>query len=164
MTLGKAARTYNIPKSTLFDHKIGNVQPGVRSGHPTVLTIVYFIIECAEIRYPRSRLEVIAMAERFVPKKSEGRKLTSRWWQSLGSRHPILSLKMATSLSVACARASCPDSLKKYYTLLEETMNKYRLQDDPALIYNMHKSGFPLDPKPLICEGRKEPVCSHRWH
>ena len=100
------------------------------------------------------------MAEMIVAKKSEGRWLTNGWWQSLGSRHPILSLKMATSLSVARARASCPDSLKKYYTLLEETMNKYGLQDDPALIYNMDESGFPLDPKPLkgvFMRGEKNP-------
>ena len=35
MSLSKVARTYNTPKSTLYDHRVGNVLSGVQSGHPT---------------------------------------------------------------------------------------------------------------------------------
>lgn len=149
-----AARKYNIPKSTLHDHRAGKVLPGSKSGHPTVLTaeeeedLVSFIIECAEIGYPRSRLDVIAMAQRMLAKRELGHELTSGWWQGFYRRHTILTLKTATSLSVARAAASSPESLATYYNMLEQTMTKYGLLSDPALIYNMDETGFPLDPKP----------------
>ncbi len=168
MTVSKAARTYGIPKSTLHDHSIGNVLPGVKSGHPTVLTgeeeedLVSFLIECAQIGYPRARLEVIAMAEMVSRKERPQERLTGGWWQSFNKRHPILTLKTSTTLSTARARASSATNLKNYYELLEETLKKYCLKDDPPLIFNMDESGFPLDPKPLkgvFVKGEKNP-CS----
>ena len=69
---------------------------------------------------------------------------------------------MATTLSIARAKASSPESMKKYFSLLEETLKKYGLGDDPALVFNMDETGFPLDPKPLkeiFVRGEKNP-CS----
>ena len=50
----------------------------------------------------------------------------------------------------------------KYASLLEQTIEKYGLVNDPALIFNIDESGFPLDPKPLkslFKRGEKNP-CS----
>ena len=77
MSLSRAAETYNIPKSTLYDHKKGKSFPGVKSGHPTLLSeeeeedLVSFLIECSEIGYPKTRLEVIAIAERMIRVKGK---------------------------------------------------------------------------------------------
>ena len=38
ISLSRAAETYNIPKSTLYDHKKGKTFLGMRSGHPTLLS------------------------------------------------------------------------------------------------------------------------------
>ena len=171
MSLSRAAETYNIPKSTLYDHKKGKSFPGVKSGHPTLLSeeeeedLVSFLIECSEIGYPKTRLEVIAIAERMIRvkgKEEQCPKLSSGWWQSFARRHQELSLKAATCLSKARAQASDPESLMKYASLLEETIEKYGLVNDPALIFNIDESGFPLDPKPLksvFKRGEKNP-CS----
>ena len=35
-----------------------------------------------------------------------------------------------------------------YYNLLEETLQKNNLSGCPAQIYNMDKTGMPLDPRP----------------
>ena len=169
MTLSKAAQMYGIPKSTLFDHKIGRVLPGAKSGHPTILTeeeeeeLVSFVIECCEIGYPKSRQDVIAMAQKVVTKRIFiPHDLSNGWWQGFCRRHTILTLKMATSLSISRAKASSPESLKRYYSLLEQILTKYGLTNDAALIFNMDESGFPLDPKPLkgvFVRGEKNP-CS----
>ena len=167
MNISMAARTYNIPKSTLYDHEVGNVLPGTKSGHPTVLNkeeeeeLVSFLIECAEIGFPRTRLDVIAMAEMVVAKK-EDRQLTNGWWQGFCKRHSFLSYKNPTILSIARAHASSQATLQKYFQLLGETMIKYGLNNDPPLIFNMDESGFPLDPKPpkgVFFRGEKNP-CS----
>ena len=167
MNISMAARTYNIPKSTLYDHKVGNVLPGTKSGHPTVLNkeeeeeLVSSLIECAEIGFPRTRLDVIAMVEMVVVKK-EDRELTNGWWQGFCKRHSFLSYKNPTTLSIARAHASSQATLQKYFQLLGETMIKYGLNNDPPLIFNMDESGFPLDPKPpkgVFVRGEKNP-CS----
>ena len=73
--LSRASQAYGILKSTLHDHNTGNILPGVNSGNPTLLTgeeeedLVSFLIECAQIGYPRARLEVIAMAEMVTRKE-----------------------------------------------------------------------------------------------
>ena len=62
-----AAEEYDVPRSTLGDRISGRVVPGSTSGPPKYLSIqeeeelVQFLIDCASIGYPRSRLEVIAM-------------------------------------------------------------------------------------------------------
>lgn len=167
MSVSKAAQAYGIPKSTLYDHRIGKTLPGVKSGPPTLLTeeeeteLVSFLVESADIGYPKSRLDVIAMAQHIIAKKGIEHQITNGWWQAFHRRHhSILSLKTATSLSVARAKASCPESLKKWYSILEETMTKYSLSEDPALVFNMDETGFPLDPKPpksVFSRGEKNP-------
>ncbi len=169
MTLSKAAQMYGIPKSTLFDHKIGRVLPGAKSGHPTILTeeeeeeLVSFVIECCEIGYLKSRQDVLAMAQKVVTKRILiPYDLSNGWWQGFCRRHTILTLKMATSLFISRAKAPSPESLKFYYSLLEQILMKYGLTNDAALIFNMDESGFPLDPKPLkgvFVRGEKNP-CS----
>ena len=62
-----AAEEYDVPRSTLGDRISGRVVPGSTSGPPKYLStqeeeeLVQFLIDCASIGYPRSRLEVIAM-------------------------------------------------------------------------------------------------------
>ncbi len=132
----------------MFDHKVGKVLPGTKSGAPTILTeeeeedLVSYIIECFEIGYPKSRQDVIAMAQKVVTKRCLT-SLSSGWWHGFCRRHTIVTLKIATSLSVASAKASSPDSL------LELILTKYNLINDAALIFNMDESRFPLDLKPL---------------
>ena len=59
ISISKAARTYNIPESTLFDHKTGNVATGKGSGRPTILTeekekdLCSFLIESSQNGYLR---------------------------------------------------------------------------------------------------------------
>ncbi len=35
-----------------------------------------------------------------------------------------------------------------YYNLWEKTLEKYKLSDSPAQIYNMDETGMPLNPRP----------------
>lgn len=131
MSVSQAAQAYGIPKSTLYDYRIGKTLPGVKSGPPTLLTkeeeteLVSFLVELADIGYPKSRLDVITMVQHIIAEKGIEQQITNGWWHAFYRRHcSILSFKTAASLSVARAKASCPESLKKWFSILEETMMK----------------------------------------
>ena len=156
LKVSRAAVDYGIPRSTLDDHVKGRVIPGSRSGPATLLTpseeaeLANFLLKTAEIGYPYSRLQAIALVERILQSRgqSRARKVTHGWWSSFSRRHKELSLKVSSSLSLARAKASSAESLSKYFTTLQETLQESKLIDEPGLIYNMDESGFPLEPKP----------------
>ena len=165
VSVSRAAADYGIPRTTLDDHFKGRVLPGSRSGPRPLLTdreesvLATFLIKSSQIGYPLSRLQVLALVERVLIQKNKEktRTVTHGWWGSFCRRHPEISLKTSSSLSVARARASSAESLSEYFcTLLQES----GLIDQPGLIYNMDESGFPLEPKPpktIHQKGDKQP-------
>ena len=77
------------------------------------------------------------------------RSVTNGWWAKFIKRHPVLSLRTPATLSVARANASAKESVNNYFDILEQTLEDNGLSEQPALLYNMDETGFPLDPKPL---------------
>ena len=66
LSVWRAAEEFSVPKSTLGDCISGHVLPGAVSGPGKYLTdqedeLTCFLLRCASIGYPRSRLEVIAI-------------------------------------------------------------------------------------------------------
>ena len=61
-----------------------------------------------------------------------------------------LALRKGDALALAQPRAKAVNSenIRKYYCLLEETLNKHGLFNSASRIYNMDESGMPLDHKP----------------
>ncbi len=64
-------------------------------------------------------------------------------------RHKELRLRTPATLSLARKGSSSRECINSYFDILEQTLEESTLYDYPALIFNMDKSGFPLDPKPL---------------
>ncbi len=86
--------------TTLYDHKIGRTLPRSRSGPPTLLSeeeetdLVSFLIESADIGYPKAILDVIAMAQRILATKGIEQQITNGWWwQGFCKRHSMLTSK-----------------------------------------------------------------------
>ena len=71
-SIRKAAKEYDIPKSTIADRISGRVLMGAVSGPNRYLNaqqeeeLVHFLIECASIGYPRSYQAVIGMVEHVL--------------------------------------------------------------------------------------------------
>ena len=74
--------------------------------------------------------------------------VTSGWWNSFRKRHPQLTLQAASSLSYASAVAHDPETFQNYFDLLENTLIKNKLMNEPSRIFNCDESGFPLEHKP----------------
>ena len=167
MTVSKASVLYGIPRTTLNDHKLGNVLPGVNPGAPTLLTtseeedLVKFLINSADIGYGRTRKEVLDIVSRMLAKRGIQRVVTNGWWNRFLCRHPILATRTPATLSVSRARASNREFIDAYFDILEETLQETGLVDYPDLCFNMDETGFALDPKSNktvhIC-GEKNPL------
>ena len=104
---------------------------------------------CYSIGYPFTKREAIALVQRVLNGKGLERSVTDGWWARFSQRHPSLSLRTAMSLSLARAMATDNEVLGRYYDLLEDTLVKNDLLNDPHRIYNCDETGLPLNPKPL---------------
>lgn len=156
MSISKAAEIHGVPRTTLNDHVIGKVLPGSKCGAPTVLSVseeqdlVDFLIKSASVGCGRTRKEVIDIVSSMLSRRDQKpRSVTNGWWAKFIKRHPVLSLRTPATLSVARANASTRESVNNYFDILEKTLEDSGLSEQPALIYNMDETGFPLDPKPL---------------
>ena len=106
-----------------------------------------FLLRYAAMGYPKSHEEVLALVQRNIDKKQFIARVTSGWWQSFCSQHPNLTLRVPAPLSTARASATDPEVVSHYFDLLARTMADNDLLDKPCHIFNMDKSGMPLDPK-----------------
>ena len=98
-SIRKAAKEYDIPKSTIADQISGHVLMGAVSGPNRYLNaqeeeeLVHFLLECASIGYPRSRQACILNDHGIQ------RTVTHRWWESFCHHHPNISLRTTASQS-----------------------------------------------------------------
>lgn len=162
-----AAELYAIPKSTLSDRISGRVVMGSVSGPAKYLTtqqeeeLVYFLLECASIGYPKSCQQVIAMVQQLINERGMQRTVTHGWWESFCHRHPNVTLRTTAPLSLYRAKASDVGVMNKYFDMLQSTIDEYDLTDKPCQWFNMYETGMPLSPKPLrmvASLGSKNPV------
>ena len=165
-TIRMAAEKFSVPRSSLHDRVSGRVQHGKQAGKPPYLTleeeeeVVKFLIKCANIGYPRTRTQALALVQQIIDQKGIPRMITFGWWQRFCQRHEVLVLRSAASLSVQRAMASDPDALKLYFDTLEDTLKGNGILNKPMHIFNCDETGMPLNPKgaKVIAEkGSKNP-------
>ena len=68
MSVSKASKLYRIPRTTLNDHKLGKILPGVRPGPRPLLSsseergrLVKFLLTSADIGYGRTKKDVLTL-------------------------------------------------------------------------------------------------------
>ena len=141
MSVSKASVLYGIPRTTLNDHKLGKVKPGVKPGAPSLLStaeeedLVKFLLTSADIGYGRTRKEVLNIVSRMLARKGVERVVTNGY---------------PNFCNTFCfrVRASTRECIDSYFDVLEHTLQETGLADYPALYFNMDETGFALDPKP----------------
>ena len=126
MGVRRAHQEFGVPKSTLYDRVSGRVQEGAVSGPQAYLTkeeedeLVHFLVECARFGFPRTRKQVIAIAQSVASQRHSGVEVSSGWWQSFRHRHPEIVLRNPEALSRA--RYISQSVIDEYYDLLEQTL------------------------------------------
>ena len=160
-SIRRAADMFGVPRSTLHDHVSGKVEQFAKQGPKPYLNteeeeeLASFLVRCARIGYPHTRLQVLSIVQNIVNSKKLDVVITNGWWERFRQRHPYLTLRTAMPLSYARAMASDRDSIDRYYDLLEETLKTNGIYNDPTRIFNCDETGVPLNPKPLKVVGEK---------
>lgn len=113
----EAASRFGVPKSTLGDWISGKVQHGNVSGPLKYLSteegvLSRFLIKCAGIGYPKTRLEVMSLVQTIIDCKGIHSTVTGGWWQRFCKRNPNITLRAPSPLSTARAYATDPDLTK----------------------------------------------------
>lgn len=159
LSLRRAAEVYNVPRATLHDRITGRVCHGSSSGPMRYLTVseeeelVSFLVRCAKIGYPRSRKQVLAIAQQTLRAKGIDKELSSGWWDRFRQRHRNITLRSSAPLSHVRAMATDPETLDRYYDVLETTLKDNDLLGVPSQIFNCDETGLPLQPKaPKVIE------------
>ena len=153
VSIRRASEMYGVPKSTLQDRLSGKVQHGCRPGAPSYLThqeeeeVKAFLIKCAGIGYPHTISQVLAIVQQIIENKGIDRKVSHGWWQRFCQRHKDLSLRTAVPLSLSRAKATDSECLERYCDMLEDTLKKNNIFNNPMRIYNCDETGMPLNPK-----------------
>ena len=111
--------------------------------------------------YGKTRRAIIMLAENVVRDKGmlRGSRVKSGWFQRFMERHPDLSLRKGDA--TVNVRMDCLNSetMKAYFNLLNDVLDKNELMDSPAQIYNVDETGMPLDhrpPKIITKKGQKK--------
>ena len=164
MGVNRAADQYGVPRTTLKDRLSGRVTPGTNPGPVPYLTseeedeLVKHLLTCADIGYPKTKQEVLAIVRQAIHKKREyaAKEFTGKgWWNRFVERWPAIRLRKGDALAIPRANAVTAANIAQYYNLLKKTLEENDLMGCPNRIYNMDESGMPLDHKPPKVVARK---------
>ena len=85
----------------------------------------------------------------------------NEWWQRFCERHPELSLHTTIPLSIPLAMATDYDVLQKYFDILENTLSKNLLFNNPSRIFSCNETVLQLHPESSKVVGAKNEQNSH---
>ena len=98
---------------------------------------------------PHTRMQVLGIVQEIVTSKKMEVTVTNGWWERFRQRHPYLALCTSVPFSYIRAKAQDPESISKYFDLLEDTLKNNDLFDKPTHLFNCDETGVSLNPKPL---------------
>ena len=161
----KAARIFNVPRSTLQDRLFGKVDvETVKSGPSPLLSqeqeavLAGHLKTMDEVGYGYSRQVTINLATDYAVQlglRDKEHPLTEKWLYSFLSRWPELRVKKPRSLDVARARSATRSTIDSYFNELEHILTKYNLCDKPQRVYNIDEKGMSTEHKPPKVIGGK---------
>ncbi|XP_045782901.1 uncharacterized protein LOC123879301 [Maniola jurtina] len=171
-TLYAAARTYNIPTSTLYDRLHNKTRVASQTlGRRTVipyeaeqrLANAFIVLEKWGFRL--SRKDVMQMVGEFVQRSNIETPFKNgipgvEWCSNFQQRHG-LSLKKAQPGDYLKRRMADPFVIAEYFNLLKVTLRKLRLKNYPHRIWNLSVTSVALDSsktkdKKETMEGRRK--------
>jgi transposase len=145
----KAAKLYNVPRSTLTRRVNGSLPQAAanaqkRKLHPTEeQSLVQWILDLDRRGFPPQIIDVRRMADNLLaargqepPPQSVGQKWVSRFVK----RQPELQMKWSRKFHSQRARSEEPATISTWFKLVEETRQSYGILDTD--IYNFDETGF----------------------
>lgn len=175
ISLNRAAKQYNIPKTTL-QNAVHYKYSSHKVGQKTVLTseeerrIVDWAIHMARIGYGRTRQELANTVKKILdddgrPNPFKDNRPGKEWLARFFARHPDLSLRTSIQLGKERAIVSA-DKINQWFSdfrkYIQNEVGDADLLKDPSRIYNADETGVSLCMKGNQVIGMKgAPVVYH---
>lgn len=162
----EAAKTYNIPRTTIMDHVIGRRgQKSLTLGRPTALPpdtekqLADSLHTMEKWGFGLSREEVIDLVSQYIilnkiPTPFKGGVPGSDWFANFASRNS-LSIKKPQAVEYARKKAADPFIIDDYFNLLDKTIKSLGLENRPDRIWNLDETSYCSDPKKTKVVGLK---------
>lgn len=154
----KAARQFNVPKTTLR-YKVRGIYPEKRRMGPDTIfsedeekLLATWVLDVAKAGFPVSKENFLVSVTRLSKelKKEFKHEVPGRkWYEGFLKRHPNISLRVSQNLTKSRS-AVTPEKLHNWFTevenYLQESQNQ-QILSDPTRMFNMDESAFFLNPK-----------------
>lgn len=177
-TIGQAAKTHNISKTTLFRHLKLYRDSGSETfsyhsniAHKKILTteeelsLAEYLATAAKLHYGLSKYDTKKLAFRFA--KANGKNLPESWIKSEAAgkdwmigflrRHPALSLRKPEATSISRSTSFNRSNVMSFFNNLKDCLSRYKF--DPSRIYNLDETGnstVHVPPKVIAAKGEKQ--------
>ena len=156
MPTKRAAEEHGVPTITLRDRIRGRVVHGSKPWPKPYLSageekeLSSFLKTCTHIGYGKTRRDVMYIAQSVAIDKGvlKGSKISEGWWRRFLQRQPDLSLRRGDTTAHVRMDAVNKETMKQYFSLLNDVLSEYELHTKPSQIYNVNESGIPFDPRP----------------
>ncbi|KAL5006411.1 hypothetical protein ScPMuIL_015217, partial [Solemya velum] len=156
---------------TLRDRILGKVDPEcVTTGRSPLFSleeeekIVQHLKSVAQYGYGYTRSEVADIATDFalaLGKRKKDEPLTRNWMDGFLRRWPELRVLRPRSLEIARAKSASEAVVRKYFEELQSIIQKYDLEEQPHLVFNVDEKGVSPNHTPpsiIALKGTKPPA------
>ena len=162
MSITKAARLHNVPKSTLRHRVLSGVRPGPKLTDDEGTKLAEHIAQRAPAVYQETRAEAMTIAGNTACDKKKLAKDTTIHdrYNKFVKRQHYLSLFNRDAPSNAQQDAIMPDPVKHFFDLLDQSLQKNNLNETPAQIYNLDEIGVAFEHQNVLTlKGQKMFKC-----
>lgn len=172
LSIRKAAKLYNVPKTTLIDTMREKYTKPGNIGGPTVLTeneeniLVDWVVQMGEMGFPVTKSQVLESVGKLVKNLNRETPFKNnipgkKWYNSFLSRHPEISKRVPQALTSSRAAVTEVD-IRKWFGRVKTYFTENDLLDvldDPSRIFNCDEAGFYMSPQEkqvLVRKGSKK--------
>ena len=159
-SVGAAAASYKVPKSSLLDRVSGRVQVQASIGRKPELpqeleaTIARTVKEAADKGFGISPANLRRRTASVIKQTGSDTRFRDGppvldWYAGFRKRYPDLALRKPEKLSTSGSRMLNPTVVGNYFTALGDVMEKLNLLHKPAQIWNADESGFQFEHSPV---------------
>lgn len=153
LSIGRAANTYNVPKTTIYDYLKKAPIKLPRTGRKPLFTdqqekeLVDYIIKCSKLYYGLTIKKIRQIAYQYAEKNrlphnfDRVKQLAGKdWYYSFMKRHPSISLRTPEATSLNRITAFNEADVKVFYDNLKAIQDKHHIQPDK--IFNVDETGI----------------------
>ena len=157
MPVSKAAKLYNIPRTTLRDRLSGRVHIDTVTTKLPLFTLLEeskladHIKTMASYGYGYTRQECVNIASDItiqLGKRAKGNPLSLKLFLGFIKRWPELRVLKPRGLEYTRARMTSETTVSSYFENLQKCLNEHGLVDKPHLIFNLDEKGVTTEHKP----------------